>query len=107
MQIFRVTVRGRFAHLDDDQRARLRANAGAHEVVAHGRFSENGTLTYEPSLHAFTFRYQLRADGDDSEAEVLERARSSAQAELTGLGVEFERLRAQATNMADMWADRR
>lgn len=107
MRIFRVAVRGRFADLDDDQRARLRADADAHDVVSHGAFTEAGTLTYEPPLHTFTFRYQLRTKEEEGEPEVCERALALARAELAALGVAHDGLRARATDMADMWTDRR
>jgi hypothetical protein len=106
MQIFRVTVRGRFVDLDDEQRARLRADAGAHDLVESGGFSDAGALSYDRALHAFSYRVQLRTKGDEGEAEVTERALAQAAAELDRLGVAYERLRAQATDMAAMWADR-
>lgn len=106
MAIFRVTVRGWFDHLTDDQRARLVAELEAHDVVAMGAFTETGTLTYERGLHTFTLRVQLRQEGDDARAVVLERALDVARGQLAGLGVEHRGLRATAVDMADTWRRR-
>ena len=77
MRIHRVFVRRQFGELDPDTRARLVADADRHDV-ARASFTETGTLTYAPSLGPFTFRYRLRAEGDDSESIVAERARELA-----------------------------
>src|SRR3546814_4861926 len=74
MRIFRVTVRGWFDGLDDERRAALLAVADDHDVVSVGAYTEAGTLPYERSLPTFTFRLQRRAQADDAEAGVLERA---------------------------------
>lgn len=103
MAIFRVTVRGRFDGLTDAQRAGLRAAADEHDVVAMGAFTEAGTLTYERTLHGFTLRVQLRADGDDAVASVRERAVAIARAEVEALGVGHRDVRVDVRDMADVW----
>lgn len=103
MRILRVTVRGWFRDLTDGQRASLLDTAAEHDVVSVGAFTEAGTLTYERSLHTFTFRVQLRADGDDAEGQVLQRAVATADARVSALGVEHRDVRATAQDMADIW----
>jgi hypothetical protein len=102
-QIYRVTVRGRFDGLDADTRARLRADQSRHDVVAHGAFSEDGTLTYERNVDFFTFRIQLRQRGEDAHAAVLEEARCRAEFRLEQLGAGWRDLKVQATDMASVW----
>ncbi|HEY9556694.1 MAG TPA: DUF6204 family protein [Acidimicrobiales bacterium] len=104
MRIFRVTVRGWFDGLDDERRAALLAVADDHDVVSVGAYTEAGTLTYERSLHTFTFRVQLRAEGDDAEAEVLERATALATDRLADLGAGHRDVRANAKDMASIWS---
>lgn len=103
VRIFRVTVRGWFDRLTDEQRAALLAIADEHDTVSVGAFTEAGTLTYERSLHTFTFRVQLRAEGDDAEAKVLEEATQRATAEVEALGVAHRDVRAAAVDMASTW----
>lgn len=104
MRIFRVTVRGWFRDLTDPQRASLVAMADAHDVVSVGAFSEAGTLTYERWLHTFTFRVQLRAEGDDAEELVVQQASEMATARVAALGAHHRSVRATAQDMADIWA---
>ena len=104
MHIYRVTVRGWFDGLTSDQRAALLAVAPEHDVVSVGAFTEAGTLTYERSLHTFTFRVQLReTDEDAPEALALERATEMATAEVEALGAAHRNVRATATDMGSMW----
>jgi Family of unknown function (DUF6204) len=105
LHIHRVFVRGRFGALGHDTRDRLVAHAADHDVT-RAAFTESGTLTYEPSLRSFTFRFRLRAEGDDHEAIVTARARELASAWLAELGVGERELRVQAGDMADVWERR-
>ncbi len=54
--IHRVIVRGFFDGLDDEQRAWLRAEQPDHDIL-RSAFSREGSLTYEPNLSAFSFRF--------------------------------------------------
>lgn len=105
LHIFRVMVRGRFSGLDANTRERLVAEAGAHDVFS-AAFTAAGTFTYEPSLHAFTFRYEVRESGDDPEAAATERAREAASAYLDANGIGYTDLTIVATDMASNWAKR-
>jgi hypothetical protein len=50
------------------------------------------------------FRVQLRAEGEDADAVVQQRATGMAMARVTELGVGHRDVRASAQNMADVWA---
>jgi Family of unknown function (DUF6204) len=102
LQIFRVIVRGKFDGLDDATRVELLAAATEHDVT-RAAFRADGTFTYDTRLVAFSFRYELRDDGDDPEHAVVDRARAMAEASLVGLGVGYRDLRIEAINMADVW----
>jgi hypothetical protein len=103
VRIFRVTVRGWFDGLTDEQRATLLAVAAEHDTVSVGAFTEAGTLTYERGLHTFTFRVQLRAEGEDAEQVVLEQATGMALAHVSEVGVAYRDVRAKAVDMASAW----
>jgi hypothetical protein len=103
MPIFRVFVRGRFADLADDVRARLLAEVEQHHAIDAARFTPEGTMTYERNLAAFTFRYELRSNDDDAEGDVLARATADATARLDAAGITYKGLRASATDMASVW----
>lgn len=102
LHIFRVTVRGQFDQLDPDVRAELLAEADQHDnLLAH--FSPDGTFTYEPRLQAFSFRYEVRARGDDAAEQAVATGLDQAAAYLDARGITAKRLRATATDMADLW----
>lgn len=105
--IIRVVVRGEFADLGPEQRATLLAEADDHDIF-RSAYTAAGTLTYEPSLHAFSYRYEVRVPTDDAgpddAAEIAsERAMDLAQRDLRSRGLSSKRLRAIPTDMADMW----
>ncbi|MFJ9844312.1 DUF6204 family protein [Kitasatospora sp. NPDC101155] len=76
---YQVITHGNFAELTDEQRASLVAQAGEHDLFK-ARFTEEGTVTYEPALLTFTFRVLIPATADDTEDLVLGRAEIPAQA---------------------------
>jgi len=105
-RIFRVVVRGHFHGLDAEQRANLVAEAPNYDIF-RSAFTADGTLTYEPNLVAFSFRYEVR-DSDDppagAEDRVIEAAVAKARASLDAMGVDYRHLRATATDMATVWS---
>ena len=103
LRIYRVAVRGRFADLTDDARAQLVAEAPQHDTVSVGAFTDEGTFTYERAVDFFTFRFQLRARGDDARAEAELDAIERAERYLSGRGLGFRDLKVQATDMATVW----
>jgi hypothetical protein len=101
-----VVVRGHFHDLDPDARARLLAEADDHEIFK-AAYTAAGTMTYEPNLVAFNFRYEMRDVSDDAIAEVearlAEAAMTKTRASLEAMGIGHRHLRATATNMASVW----
>lgn len=101
--IFRATVKGRFADLDDAGRARLLDELADHDVLVAGGYDEAGSLTYDRSLDFFRYRVQVRSEGDDPEADAVARARVMAFAELERLGGGHRDLQVTTVDMASMW----
>ncbi len=105
MKIFRVVVRGHFHELTDAQRRELLAAADDHEIFK-AQYTRNGSLTYEPNLVAFSFRYEVRVGDDDTEDPehwATETAMEKATASFAAMGLGFRHLRATATDMASVW----
>ena len=107
VHIYRVTVRGFFKDLGAETRTALLGAADQHEPLK-AAFTESGTFTYEPRLTAFSFRFQLREQGeDDAPAAVAQRAEARAldlaESYLAESDIGHGDLRVQVTDMADMW----
>ncbi|MBK6670851.1 MAG: hypothetical protein IPG46_14700 [Actinobacteria bacterium] len=105
--IYRAVVRGEFDGLSAELTEQLRREAPEHDIfpqLVHGR----GHLTFDDSLHAFSFRFEVREpDGERSEdacrVAAQDEALRRARAYLDGRSIGSKRLRASVTNMADMW----
>lgn len=95
---YQVIVRGKFAPLGDEQRAGLLARADDHDVY-QAKFTEGGTVTYERSLLAFTFRCLIPATEQDGEAVVIGRAEALAAAAVAELGADHRDLKSVATDL--------
>ena len=105
VQIYRVTVRGHFAELDAETRARLVADAAAHDGL-QARFTADGTFVYDRPLVAFSFRYELRVDEErreDADLAASMEATERATNFLTTAGIGHGTLRAVADNLGDVW----
>ena len=107
LNIFRVTVRGFFTDLDAAVRDRLLADVDDHDAL-RAAFTEGGTLTYDRSLAAFSFRFQLRVQTDDDDRDLADALANElglerAQGWLTDLGASAKRIRVTSSNMADVW----
>ena len=109
--IHRVTVRGRFTGLSDDDRAALRSVAADHEALT-ARFTPDGTIVYDArTLDFFSVRVEVRDRTDDGgeidPADVTARAHEAglrrAEALLSGLGVAGRDHRITSTDMATVW----
>ena len=104
---YRVTVRGRFAGLDDATRDRLRREAAEHDVVV-ARFADEGTLTYDQRIDAFQHRVVVRVDEGTGEEDVARTAGELAAVEyLEAAGLGFRQLRSSATCVDDVKVRRR
>lgn len=98
----RVTVRGSFAGLTDDQRATLLAEADQHDVM-NAAFTTDGTITYDVATRPFfTFRYQGQAAEEKDIPAVTARARAAAEQWLTSRGYGFGELTAQTVDMSEI-----
>ncbi|MEO6627157.1 MAG: DUF6204 family protein [Aquihabitans sp.] len=103
--IYRAVVRGQFADLTPALREALLAEAGDHEIFKSS-YTPAGTFTYERNLVAFSFRFEVRAVGDDPaavEAEVIDVASTKAVANLTSWGIGYKYLKVTTTDMASIW----
>jgi hypothetical protein len=96
-QQFRVAVRGMFEGLTAPQRQALLRDVDAHDVVLVGRFSEEGTLTYEKDLVFFTFGFDITASGPDAQADAAAEAEIRALERLEQEGWGYRHLRAAAS----------
>ncbi|RFU40868.1 hypothetical protein DZF91_14830 [Actinomadura logoneensis] len=98
MNVFRVSIRGRFGELDE------RARAGLRSVDPFdAAFTERGTFSCDGSLSVFTFRVQVPAGPDDDEDD----AGLAALAALDAYGHPYEVLKTSVTDMRDIKIRRR
>jgi hypothetical protein len=73
---FRITVRGAFTALSNEQRAELLAEAVEHDIL-QAAYTPEGHLSYDIAARpAFTFRFQ---DSGEDEAEILLAAERAEQ----------------------------
>ncbi|WP_406005916.1 DUF6204 family protein [Streptomyces sp. NBC_00637] len=99
---YRVIVRGTWDALTDESRTALLAESGAHGLTSM-RFTEEGTLSYEPSpLKHFSMRYVVVSDAADGEEMAGALAEERAEATLRGLGHGFTGLRSTVTDLDTM-----
>lgn len=104
---YRVTVRGVFDGLDGAQRAMLLARSAEHDLFS-AAFTEEGTLTYDTSLSAFSHRVVVRVDagpGEEDDAHTAGRLSAIERLESAGLG--HRRLRSSVTCVDDVRIRRR
>ncbi|MFJ1968519.1 DUF6204 family protein [Streptomyces sp. NPDC087903] len=104
---YRVIVRGTWDGLTDEARARLLAEAADHGLTSM-RFTEDGTLSYEPSpLKHFSMRYVVVSDAADGEEMAGAIAEDRAETALGGLGYGFGELRSTVTDLDTMKVNRK
>ncbi|MFF4398983.1 DUF6204 family protein [Streptomyces sp. NPDC001480] len=99
---YRVIVRGTWDGLTEESRARLLAEAADHGMTSM-RFTEEGSLSYEPSpLKHFSMRYVVVSDAADGEEMAAAIAEDRAETALRGLGHGFTGLRSTVTDLDTM-----
>ncbi|MGW1780139.1 DUF6204 family protein [Streptomyces sp. NPDC002143] len=99
---YRVIVRGAWDGLAEEARARLLAEAADHGMTSM-RFTEEGTLSYEPSpLKHFSMRYVVVSDAADGEEMAGALAEERAETTLRELGYGFAGLRSTVTDLDTM-----
>ena len=103
---YRVIVRGTWDGLTDEARVRLLAEA-AH-AMASMRFTEEGSLSYEPApLKHFSMRYVVVSDAADGEEMAGAIAEDRAEGTLRDLGYGFRDLKSTVTDLDTMKINRK
>ena len=102
VQVFRVTVRGRFVDLSPEARASLAREVDHHDIFKSA-FTPEGTFTYDDKILFFNLRYEIRtSDGEDAARDV---GRREAERFLRTLGYGHSDLKVTASNSSDIWRD--
>ncbi|MFH9010452.1 DUF6204 family protein [Streptomyces sp. NPDC017943] len=97
---FRVTVRGVFDGLSDEQRAALLERAAEHDML-HAAFTPEGHLSYDVAARAaFTFRFLDSGDAEEDILEATERAENAARSWLEERGYGYKKLRSSAEDLS-------
>lgn len=98
-RIFRITVRGVFDGLTDEQRAELQADAAQHDML-HAAFTPEGHLTYDVAARpAFVFRFLAEGEAEEDILDATAHAELTAEGWLTDRGYGFKRLTSQAQDL--------
>jgi hypothetical protein len=98
----RVTVRGAFAGLTDDQRAGLLARAAEHDL-AFAAYTPEGSLTYDIAARPFfTFRFAGTVEREQDIPAAVKNAETAAAAYLSERGYGFKDLSSQAVDMSQV-----
>ncbi|MGS2591335.1 DUF6204 family protein [Streptomyces hebeiensis] len=103
---YRVIVRGTWQGLTGDVRERLLADVDRHGP-AQMRFTPEGSLTYDPTLKHFSFRYVVVSDAADGEEMAGALAEEQAETALKALGTGHGELRSSVTDMDTMKINRK
>lgn len=97
---FRITVRGVFDDLSDEQRAELLAEAADHDVL-HAEFTPAGHLSYDLAARpAFTFRFSDTGEAEEDLVAATSRAETAAAAWLEERGYGWKGLKSQAQDLS-------
>src|SRR5690349_9165916 len=98
----RITVRGAFDGLTDDQRTGLLARAAEHDV-AFAAYTAEGSLTYDVATRPFfTFRFAATVEEEQEIPAAVVRAEAAAGAWLTERGYAFKNISSQAVDMSQV-----
>lgn len=97
---FRITVRGAFTGLSDEQRAELLAEAAEHDIL-QAAYTREGHLSYDLAARpAFTFRFQESGEDEEDILLATERAEDAAGAWLDRRGYGYKNLKSQAEDLS-------
>ena len=98
----RVTVRGAFDGLSDEQRAELIAAQSAHDFL-HTEYTAEGHLSYDLTARPFfTFRFLATAEQEKDVPVAAAFAEEAAAAWLTERGYGFKNLTSNAVDMSEV-----
>ncbi|MEU5633967.1 DUF6204 family protein [Streptomyces rishiriensis] len=104
---YRVIVRGTWDGLTEEARARLLAEAAEHGLTSM-RFTEEGTLSYQPSpLKHFSMRFVVVSDAADGEEMAGALAEERAETTLRALDYGFTGLKSTVTDLDTMKVNRK
>ncbi len=103
--IFRVIVRGRFVGLGEATRAFLSATQEDHDV-SRAEFTREGTLTFDSRIDFFSFRYEVRADGDRAQEVAAQVALHEVEEFMNTMRFDFRDLNVTVSDMAQVWSTR-
>ena len=98
--VYRVTVRGRFASLDEKTRTYLAREQPDHDIFKSA-YTTEGTFTYDTDIRFFNLRYEVRTTEGADEAGKIGLA--EAEAFLRTLGYGFEKLKVNVVDTSAMW----
>jgi hypothetical protein len=100
----RITVRGSFRDLTDNQRAELRARAAEHDVL-RASFTAEGDLSYDVDARPFfTSRFLSEGETEEDVARAVASAEADARAALErrGLGYQLRSTQLQDLSQAPL-----
>ncbi|MEI6495234.1 MAG: DUF6204 family protein [Actinomycetota bacterium] len=103
-RVYRVTVRGRFAALDDTKRSFLKRTQPEHDLFKSA-FTPEGTFTFDERIQFFNFRYELRTAEGDAAAGAMALAETTNF--LSTLGLPHKGLKADVVDVSAIWDDPR
>jgi hypothetical protein len=104
VRTLRITIRGNFQGLTDDQRAELRARAAEHDLL-RASFTTEGHLAYDVDARPFfTYRFLSEAETDEDVARAVAAAEAAATAALDerGLGHQLRSTQVQDLSQAPL-----
>jgi hypothetical protein len=104
---YRVTLRGVWAARDETEREALRAGLAEADGLGAMRFTPEGSLSYDRSLKAFSFRIELRADAADGEEMAVALAEERFGHLVRERGLHCGALRASVTDVDTMKVNRK
>jgi hypothetical protein len=96
----RVTVRGVFDALTDQQRAGLLAAAAEHDI-SYAEYTPEGHLSYDIAARpSFTFRFLASAEDEAGVPDAAARAELTAEEWLTTHGYGYKRLTSTVVDLS-------
>ncbi|MFJ4699022.1 MULTISPECIES: DUF6204 family protein [unclassified Streptomyces] len=104
---YRVTLRGVWAPTDEAERETLRAGLAEADGLGAMRFTPEGSLAYDRTLKAFSFRIELRSDAEDGEEMAAALAEERLEHVLRERGLRCGELRAAVTDLDTMKVNRK
>lgn len=99
----RVTVRGSFDNLSEQQKAQLMAAGADHADILAVQYTEDGHLTYDLAARPFfCFRFAEQVDDEREVPKVTARAEARAAAWMSERGYGFKRITSQTVDLSEV-----